>query len=185
MKHSKNLILTDIDGVLLNWGVAFNAWASMLGYKAKNDAICIFEKYALTKTEGLSLIEAFHKTSEASQLTPVYNSEQVVKSLAKNGWRFVAISSVDESFRPGRVENLQRIFGDIFNEVHCVGTLGDKKAILEGYKDQASCWIDDMFSNVKVGHELGLKSFWMSDDSQASVVVAGIVKINCWSTISS
>ena len=52
MSSYDNVIVTDVDGVLLNWGYAFDVWMNEQGYKKVTDEwkhYCVFKQYGILK----------------------------------------------------------------------------------------------------------------------------------------
>ena len=50
MSSYDNVIVTDVDGVLLNWGYAFDVWMNEQGYKKVTDEwkhYCVFKQYGI------------------------------------------------------------------------------------------------------------------------------------------
>ena len=58
------IILTDCDGVLLDWENAFYEWMASKGFEKKVDAVYDRSKtFGISKTEGKRLIKEFNESS--------------------------------------------------------------------------------------------------------------------------
>jgi len=78
-----------------------------------------------------------------------------MKALSEMGYRFIAITSCSSNpmSKVLRQANLYNIFGDIFDDVHCIPIYESKKLYLAEYKP--TFWIEDNFKNCVDGLEYG------------------------------
>lgn len=164
MNNLNKVILTDVDGVLLNWEYAFKCWMEMRGYKFNPDTtdydIC--HRYGVTKEEGKRLVCTFNESAAIGFLPPLRDAMYYVDLLhRKLGYTFHAITSLslDPHAAKLREDNLRKLFGDTaFTSVLCIDTGADKDEALAPYKDSGLMWIEDKPENALVGHDLGLES---------------------------
>ena len=110
------IILTDCDGVLLDWEVTFDKWIGKKGYKFNpnnNDQYSINARYNIPHGQGSDVVEEFNKSSEFEQLGIWRDSVEYVKQLAEQGWRFVVITTAgSHPLTYGmRMNNLENVFG--------------------------------------------------------------------------
>lgn len=166
MSHqNQRLILTDCDGVLLNWEWAFHVWMSHQGHAERNHSnkmYCLSDQYGLTGPETMQLIRQFNESAGIGFLPALRDATHYVKLLhEKHGYRFRVISSVSEdpSVQKLRRMNLHKIFGpEIFEDIICLPTAAEKHSALEPYRDSGLWWIEDKQENTDIGHEFGLRS---------------------------
>ena len=91
----------------------------------------------------------------------------VIEDLKSDGWRFVAITSCltgseDQCYQTthtNRMDNLERFFGNVFEDLHLANWQDGKGSFLERY--DPTWWIDDHIDHAHTGHELGHKSIIM------------------------
>lgn len=165
MKDKSKLILTDVDGVLLDWEWAFQVWMTERGYQFKNEGkknYYLHHHYQdMTQEEIKKLVKFFNESAAIGFLPALRDSVYYVKRLhEEHGYQFRVITSLstDPNAVKLREMNLRKIFGSAIEEVICLDTGADKDEALAPYKDSGLWWIEDKPANADVGHELGLRS---------------------------
>ena len=169
MSHqNQKLILTDCDGVLLNWEWAFHVWMAHQGHAERNHSnkmYCLSDQYGLTGPETMSLIKQFNESAGIGFLPALRDATHYVKLLhEQHGYRFRVISSVsdDPSVQKLRRMNLHKIFGTtMFEDIVCLPTASEKHSALEPYRDSGLWWIEDLQTNTDIGFSMGLKPLLM------------------------
>ena len=156
------IILTDCDGVLLDWEAQFHLWMKAKGYDKVVEAVYdISVAYGIEKTTAKDHVREFNESAWMGFLPAFRDARSGVARLVENGYRFVVITSLslDEKARMLRISNLKNIFGkDVFVDVICLDTGADKDDELIKYKDSGLYWIEDKTENAVTGAEMGLKS---------------------------
>ena len=168
MIKKNKIILTDCDGVCLDWEFGFQTWMATHGHDIQEkDVYSVARQYDLTKTKAKSLVEIFNSSASMGFLPPLRDSQYYIKLLAeKLGYKFIAVTSLshDESAQKLRTCNLKKLFGeDTFLEYHYLGCGDDKDEILTelAAKYHGSIWVEDKYINAEVGHELGFDALLM------------------------
>jgi hypothetical protein len=161
----KNLILTDADGVLLDWEWAFSVWMQEKGYKLAEGHKKTYALHHwftdLELPDARKLIIQFNESAAIGFLPAFRDSMFYVKRLyEEHGFRFHVITSLSLDANAGRLRemNLHKLFGDAIETVTCLDTGADKDEALEPFKGSGLYWIEDKPSNADLGLELGLKS---------------------------
>lgn len=159
-------ILTDVDGVLLNWEDSFHAWMAANGFIVDNkDSYEIFECYkGVGEAEMHALIKTFNASAAMGFLPPVDDAPYWVdKMFLKHDVRFHAITSMgsDHYAQKLRRMNLDNVFGDpsVFDEVTILPCGADKTEVLSQYKGSGLIWLEDNIKNAVIGANLGLKVY--------------------------
>lgn len=162
----KKVILTDIDGVMLDWEEGFSVWMEHHGYKPVEGFKLMYsigDRYGITKDEGHKLVRLFNESAAIGFLPPVRDAQQYVRLLAeKHKYKFLAVTSLSKDVyaRELRIRNLKKLFGDIFIDVICLDTGADKDQELERlartYK--GNYWIEDKPENADAGARYGFKA---------------------------
>jgi len=162
------IILTDVDGVLLDWEWAFAIWMQERGFVQKPGAknyYCISEQFEnIEKGDTKKFTKLFNESAAIGFLPPLRDSVYWMRRLNEEyGYRFHAITSLstDKNAQKLRRMNLEKYYGQVFDEVICLPTGGDKDEALAPYKDSGLFWVEDKPSNADLGHALGLKSILM------------------------
>ena len=168
MIKKNKIILTDCDGVCLDWEFGFHTWMQTHGHTLHDkDVYSVATQYDLSKSTAKGLVEIFNSSASMGFLPPLRDSQYYIKLLAeKLGYKFVAVTSLshDESAQKLRTCNLKKLFGeDTFLEYHYLGCGDDKDEILTelAAKYHGSIWVEDKYINAEVGHNLGFEALLM------------------------
>jgi len=170
------VILTDADGVLLNWGYAFDVWMTEKGYTAEDKLkYDIAEIYGITKTESKKLVREFNESAHMGFVPPLRDAIQYVRKLhEEHGYVFHLITSMskDENAQKLRTMNIQKLFGETaFTKFIYLDTGADKDEVLSQYEGTDYTWVEDKVENAHAGANFGLDSivmehgYNMDDDS--------------------
>ncbi len=192
MKYNNKVILTDADGVLLNWEYAFTVWMEQHGHTQVEDANFLYDigkRFNLESNNmGYRLVKQFNESAAIGFLPALRDAMYYVKRLhEEHGYVFRCITSLstDKNAYKLRKMNLEKLFGETaFEELVCLDTGADKDEALELYKDSGLYWIEDKLSNAVTGLDLGLKpiliehGFNMLDD-----IPEGMTKVVNWKEI--
>jgi hypothetical protein len=192
MKYNNKVILTDADGVLLNWEYAFTVWMEQHGHTQVDDANFIYDigkRFGLESNNmGHRLVKQFNESAAIGFLPALRDAMYYVKRLhEEHGYVFHCITSLstDRNAYKLRKMNLEKLFGETaFEELVCLDTGADKDEALEPYRDSGLYWIEDKLSNAVAGLDLGLKpiliehGFNMLDD-----IPEGMTKVVNWKEI--
>lgn len=162
---TEKLILTDADGVMLDWEWAFSIWMQERGYTLTEGAkksYWLHDHYnELEQKDAKKMVKQFNESAAIGFLPALRDSAHYVRQLhEEHGYVFRVITSLslDKNAQKLREMNLHKIFGDAIESVICLDTGSDKDAALAPYKDSGMYWIEDKPQNADCGHELGLKS---------------------------
>lgn len=159
------LILTDCDGVLLDWEWAFRVWMTEKGYQLTDNvstSYYLHHHYTdLTQDLAKKLVKQFNESAAIGFLPALRDSVHYVKRLnEKHGYTFRVITSLslDKNAQKLREMNLRKIFGNAIESVIFLDTGADKDGALAPYEGSGLWWIEDKPQNADVGHDLGLSS---------------------------
>jgi hypothetical protein len=185
------VILTDADGVLLNWEYAFTCWMEQHGHTQVENANFLYnigERFGITDETGRLLVKQFNESASIGFLPALRDAMYYVKRLhEEQGYVFRCITSLslDKNAYKLRKMNLEKLFGETaFEELVCLDTGADKDEALEQYRDSGLYWIEDKLSNAQLGLDLGLKpiliehGFNMDED-----IPEGMQKVVNWKEI--
>ena len=159
------LILTDADGVLLDWEWAFSVWMQERGYTLTADnkkSYYLHHHYnELEEKDAKKVVKTFNESAAVGFLPALRDAAYYVKRLyEEHGYQFRVITSLslDRNAAKLREMNLNKLFGNAIESVICLDTGADKDTALEFYRDSGMWWIEDKPENADVGHRMGLKS---------------------------
>lgn len=167
-KTEKKVILTDADGVLLNWGYAFDVWMKQMGYEARETLGATYdvcENYYVTKEEAKKLVKMFNQSAAIGFLPPLRDAIQYVRKLHEEcGFVFHVITSLsaDQNAQNLRTQNIKKLFGETaFEKFIYLDTGADKDEVLAEYEGTEYLWVEDKEENAYVGAKFGLESVLM------------------------
>jgi len=166
---SDKLIVTDCDGVLLDWEKAFHEWMNYRDYElikeGPRNTYHFEDSFGITRDRGKELVSYFNESAAIGYLEPFRDAVAGVRELVSRGYKFDVVTSLG-TYGPSvklREYNLKQVFGeDSFRNIVCIGLGEDKYDYLEEhYGDSGLYWIEDKFSNSIDGAKVGLKSILM------------------------
>jgi FMN phosphatase YigB (HAD superfamily) len=164
-KNLKKLILTDADGVLLDWEWAFNVWMQEHGFEEVPGSKLNYDmsvRYGIPKEQVTKLIRIFNESAAIGFLPALRDAMYYVKRLhEEHGYVFHCITSLSLDPNAGKLRemNLHKLFGkQAFERIVCLDTGADKDQVLMEYQDTDCYWIEDKPENADVGFERGLRS---------------------------
>lgn len=158
----EKLILTDCDGVILDWLGSFEPWMIARGMRPLSsekvkEMYNLYGKYGTTQDEMTDIIHEFNASDAMLNLAAYKDAAIEIPRLVDAGFRFVAITSLGDYGREKRICNLMDLFGDIFTEVICLPQRSCKKKVLARWKDTGMLWVEDDPDNAMDGQRLGLR----------------------------
>lgn len=161
----QKIILTDCDGVVLDWEEGFSVWMEHHGHKKVDGYQFVYnigERYGMPYEAGSKLVKQFNESAAIGFLPPLRDAQYFVKKLhEQHQYKFICITSLslDPHAKALRERNLKKLMGDAFIEVVCLDTGADKDDILVEYgkKYPGSYWIEDKPENVQSGMNVGLQ----------------------------
>jgi len=171
--YKPRIILTDCDGVILWWLDAFAAFMAEKGHTQEDNTdheYSMSKRYLVEHPEMMKLVSEFNNSEKIRDLQPLLDSVEIISKLnVKHGFRFIAITSLsDDPVSKGyRIENLEKYFGNVFNEVHCLSIGADKSPCLENWENSGLFWIEDNTAQAMAGHKLGLQTLLIDHPTNA------------------
>lgn len=174
------IILTDCDGVLLNWEYAFDIWMEQRGCKLLyKDVYDIALRYGITKPEAKGYVKIFNECAAIGFLPPLRDAMYYVRKLhEEHGYVFRVITSLslDPYAKKLRVRNLEKLFGSAIDDVICLACGADKDVALEPYRDSGMLWIEDKEENAELGNALGLDAILVEHEHNMQHDVVPLMK---------
>jgi FMN phosphatase YigB (HAD superfamily) len=184
------IILTDADGVLLDWEYAFDVYMRQHGFNkvdGGNLKYNIGTRYGIDLDQGKKLIKIFNESAHMGFLPPLRDAMYYVKRLHEEyGYVFHCITSLskDENAQELRRMNLKKLFGETaFEKFIFLDTGADKDEVLEQYRNTRYFWVEDKITNAVVGHELGLQSLLMEHGHNMDYEHPEIPRVRSWKEV--
>lgn len=162
---NEKVILTDCDGVLVDWLYGFKEFMAERGYTEQDPTgYAIWKRYGfINKEASEGLVREFNNSAAMAYLTPNLDAVKYVKKLHEEcGYVFRVITSMslNKYAYKARLKNLHDLFGEnVIDELVCLDTGADKDEALKPYKDSGCVWVEDKYKNAQLGQDLGLDAF--------------------------
>jgi len=189
-QNLKKLILTDADGVLLDWEWAFNVWMTEHGFEEVPGSKLNYDmsvRYGIPKEQVKKLIRIFNESAAIGFLPALRDAMYYVKRLhEEHGFRFHCITSLslDPNAQKLREMNLNKLFGtSAFERIVCLDTGADKHEALEEYEGTGCYWLEDKPENAIAGYDAGLRSLLIEHGHNMHHYHEGVTVVKNWKHI--
>ena len=189
-KNLDKVILTDADGVLLDWEWAFNVWMQEHGFEPVPGNKLNYDmdvRYGIPKEQVRKLIRLFNESAAIGFLPALRDAMYYVKRLhEEHGYVFHCITSLSRDENAGKLRemNLSKLFGNqAFERIVCLDTGADKHEALAEYQDSGCWWLEDKPENAVVGHAAGLRSLLVEHGHNMHFYHEGITTVKNWKEI--
>tara|TARA_B100001057_G_scaffold424263_1_gene446903 strand:- start:936 stop:1517 length:582 start_codon:yes stop_codon:yes gene_type:complete len=160
LDYDSRKILTDVDGVLLDWEGAFDDWMEKEGYSVNDKGhYKQATRYGIEQELADKLVKTFNECAWIVALRPLRDAVDVVQEMLAENYHFECITSLSTDHWAGelRRHNLERHFGrSAMRRIRCIGTGDDKDDILAEY-EKSFWWVEDKPDNALAGLEAGHK----------------------------
>ena len=196
---NNRIILTDVDGVLLEWEYHFTEWMLQRSYfddkgkrtypykliDNKENTYEMAERFGLTITDIRKEIREFNKSAWMATQCPMPDSQTWVKLLAAEGWTFIPITSQTSDIPAQKVrkKRLTELFGDVFYNYHILDTGADKDSALAEFHNTGLYWVEDKPKNALAGLNYGLKPILIDHEYNRDFDHPEITRVNNWKEI--
>ena len=178
-------ILADVDGVLLDWESAFDAWMNENGGTIKNP----YEykqtiRYGIDKDRADRAVKQFNESAWIGYLKPLRDSVSALEYLASKHWHIECITSLSKDHWAGelRRSNLKKWFGQTIRRCQCIETGGDKDEYLQEF-EPGHWWIEDKPENCIAGLNAGHRPILIDHPYNQDFEHPDVVRVKNWQEI--
>ena len=177
------LLLTDVDECILQWSTGFIQYLydyhGFTDIKKRNDHY-VSKWLEIHPDEAVTLVTEFNRSHYFAALEPFDSAHIVLPRLYNEGYKIVAITSCSSEGIVAEMRriNLQRYFGNIFSEVHCLDFFDDKGEVLNRYPK--TFWVEDSIEWAVRGADLGHTTFLINHLHNESLDDPRIVRVDNW-----
>ena len=189
MPRSDRIILTDVDGVLLEWEQHFSKWMSAKGFPKLPNTDNEYDmslRYGIHKDLSSELIREFNRSAWMGTQQPMPDAQTWVKLLHAEGWTFIPITSQtsDIPAQELRKKRMAELFGlTTFSNYFILETGAHKDSALAEFHGTGLWWIEDKWTNAKKGLEYGLRPLLYNHDYNQGLDHEKIIRVNNWQQI--
>jgi FMN phosphatase YigB (HAD superfamily) len=197
---NNRIILTDVDGVLLEWENHFTEWMLQRSYyndsneriypykllPNKENTYEMAERFGLTIPQIRKEIREFNKSAWMGTQVPMPQSQSWVKLLAAEGWTLIPITSQTSDIPAQllRKKRLGELFGDhVFQNYHILDTGADKDSVLAEFHGTGLYWVEDKPKNALAGLNFGLKVILIDHPYNRDFNHPEVTRVNNWQDI--
>ncbi len=197
---NNRIILTDVDGVLLEWEHHFTKWMlqrTLFDKKGsryhpyrlledKENTYEMAERFGVTIPEIRKEIREFNRSAWMGTQRPMPDSQTWVKLLHAEGWTFIPITSQtsDKPAQELRKKRMGELFGKhVFLNYHILGTGADKDSALAEFHNTGLYWVEDKPKNALAGLNYGLKVLLYDHPYNQDFNHPDITRVNNWKQI--
>lgn len=186
-------ILTDCDGVLLDWAYSFEKWMKFHFDMTVVDQTeyDIAKRYQsddpnLSKDNKFYAPRIFCNSSRIASLKPLKDSVKYVKKIyEEHGVTFDVVTSLslDPETQKLRKYNLRKVYGDAIDRIVCLDTGEDKDEALEEWRDSGLLWVEDKPENAVLGAEMGLQSILIDHPYNRDFSHPDVTRVKNWKEV--
>jgi len=197
---NNRIILTDVDGVLLEWENHFTEWMLQRSYyndsneriypykllPNKENTYEMADRFGLTIPQIRKEIREFNKSAWMGTQVPMPQSQSWVKLLAAEGWTLIPITSQTSDIPAQllRKKRLGELFGDhVFQNYHILDTGADKDSVLAEFHGTGLYWVEDKPKNAVAGLNFGLKVILIDHPYNRDFNHPEVTRVNNWQDI--
>ena len=177
----RKLLLTDIDGVVLDWSGHFNRYL-----KQHYPDLELMDPTQFDQKQQIGqLIEGFNKTAWIGFLQPLRDAADVLPKFKQQGWTVIACTSMgsDQYANSLRKMNIENHFPNVFDRVDIIPFMEPKHEWLSQYKGSGATWVEDKWSNALAGVDQGLNTYLMRHEYNAYADNNNVKKVDNWQQI--
>lgn len=178
-------ILTDVDGVLLEWEPAFTKWMNSKGYEVQTEGVYKqATRFGIEQALSDALTNRFNESAWMGYLKPIPGAVKWLERFADEGYTFECLTSQSEDIYAGylRKYNLEMLFGKVITECTCIATGSDKDEHLKNWAP-GHWWIEDKPQNAIAGLEAGHKPILITHPYNKDFEHEGIHRADTWEDI--
>ena len=174
----RKLLLTDVDGVVLNWSEQFNKYL-----KQYHPDKALMDPTTFSQTEDIGqLIKGYNLTAWIGFLQPLRDAQEVLPRFKEQGWTIIACTSMgtDQYANALRKQNMEQVFPNVFDRIDIIPFMEPKNKWLSQYKGSGAIWVEDKWTNAVAGANIGLKTYFMKHSYNAMYDADNIEKVDNW-----
>ena len=177
----RKILLTDIDGVVLDWQKHFNKY---LDHYYPGEELFDPTVFAQGERTG-KIIKEFNNSAWIGFLEPWKDSVEVLTELNHMGWKIYGCTSMgtDQYANALRKKNIETLMPDVFAQLEIIPFMQPKGNWLAPWKGSGAVWVEDKWSNAIICADMGIKTFLMKQSYNSKQDYQGVEKVDNWRQI--
>jgi uncharacterized HAD superfamily protein len=172
------LLLTDIDGVILNWSDHFRKYLQQYYPDVDLWDPTVFAQQDITA----DIIKHYNYTAWIGFVPPLRDAQDVLPKFKKDGWEIIACTSMgsDQYANALRRMNIENLFPSVFSRIDIIPFMEPKNKWLTQYRGSGAVWVEDKWTNAMAGADMGLKTFLMRHEYNSKYNSKNINEVDNW-----
>lgn len=180
----RNILLSDVDGVLLNWEDSFEEWMyfrhkiSRTTYtEFDHRGFDIAKSFGINTDEAYEFIKEFNTSDEMTRIPPLRDAVKYVRKLyEEHGIVLHCITNfgVDAAAQKKRDRNLYDVFNGAIRGVIYLPHSASKEEALKLYSGRGLTFVEDRMDNVDLAESLDIRGILMQHDYNKDYAGLGI-----------
>lgn len=154
-------IALDLDDTLIDTFTVLHDWIEAeFGYRVADDPLARYELDA-NPERTREIVEAFYRSGADLAVDAHPGALAGCRQLVESGFELVIVTSRWTSLSSRTITVVDRVFPDIFKDIHHVGHHPDKTSALRD--SGAAVFVDDLHEHVRKAGEIGVESILFGD----------------------
>lgn len=192
----KKTILTDCDGVLLNWLSGLPGFLEDAGHDTShlkslldgNQFVPFFDLFMVdNEQDALEMMDRYHQSEHLTRLPEMEpGSSEAIRRLGQDYEIIVVTSFSDNKIaQRNREENLRLRYGDAITDLVCLPFSADKTEALKSIAKRcdAKIWLDDQIKHVHHGTNAGIDSYQFTFGMSCGRNTGEVAEIDSWTKV--
>lgn len=194
----KKTLVTDCDGVLLQWLTHVPDFVEELGLDTShlrdcmkgNQFIPFFDLFAAkNEKEAFERLEAYQESDYLKRLPIMEDgAEKAISNLSKE-YEIIVVTSFSENPKAqrNRAENLELRYGNAISDLICLPQAADKTEVLKDLAKSrdVKIWLDDQIKHVHHGINAGIDSYQYTHGMDCGRNTGEVKEIDSWKKVES
>ena len=172
------ILLTDIDGVLLDWSGHFNKYL-----KTYHPELGLMNPTEFDQHSNIAkVMQNFNRSAWLGYLKTHKDAAEILPEFKKAGYDIICCTAMghDPYSYSLRKQNLENVFPGLISRMDVTGFGESKAEWLSQYKGSGAIWVEDKWANAKAGADAGLNTYLMRHEYNASQDYTGVKKVDNW-----
>lgn len=192
----KKTILTDCDGVLLNWLSGLPAFLEELGHDTQhlrtllegNQFVPFYDLFQVDNTDdALAMMDRYHQSEHLTRLPEMEPGASESINRLSEEYDIIVVTSFSENKQAhrNREENLHLRYGNAITDLVCLPFSADKTEALKAIarRCDAKIWLDDQIKHVHHGANAGIPSYQFSYAMACGRNTGEVDEIDSWKSV--
>lgn len=186
--NPERVIVTDADGVLLNWLDSFRQYWAYKGLPEwhTDEHYNISHNSEVSTRTAVDTVAAFNESVWLEDIGPMRDAVAMVKHMHENhGVVFHVLTALNNepAILRARIRNMKALFGNAIEIITLTGDTEDKSEALSKYQGSNLIWIEDKPENADLGAEMGFKTLLMDQPYNKKHKSANVERVYSWQDV--